>query len=129
MDDYIIIRTGYNQAIREVLDIVDDDVLKDKILRLQRKFWSNKDGYECIIYKYYNEENNIGYILFDDINELKGVCIFVKEKTYIELVAKELIFAKQNYKLVWSEKFDNIEKANEVYLDLLNGYELDIGLV
>ena len=51
MDDYIIIRTGYNLAIKEVLDIVDDDVLKDKILRLQRKHWSNQSGYECIIYK------------------------------------------------------------------------------
>lgn len=125
MDDYIIIRTGYNIAIKEVLDIVDDDVLKDKILRLQRKYWSNQSGYECIIYKYYDEEHNIGYILFDDINELKGVCIFVKEKTYIGLEAKELIFAKQNYKLVWSEKFNNIEKANEIYLDLLKGYTME----
>ena len=112
--DFLILKAGYNEAINEVLETIDKNiyldeenkkVLKDMILRKQRLHWVGNTEYEGFLYKYYDEKSKIGYILFDDIYELKGVCIFVEEGKYKKIDEKELIFARNNYKIIATEKF------------------------
>lgn len=113
-EDFLILKAGYNEAINEILEIIDKNiyldeenkkVLKDMILRKQRLHWIGNAEYEGFLYKYYDEKSKIGYILFDDIYELKGVCIFVEEGKYKKIDEKELIFARNNYKIIATEKF------------------------
>ena len=51
--DFIIMKAGYNQAINDILELVDDDVLKEKIVRKQKAFLFGNKEYKCIITKYY----------------------------------------------------------------------------
>lgn len=127
MEDYIILRAGYNQAIKDIIEtlnnniyISDDDksVIKDAVLRKQRQYLVGNTEYEGFLYKYYDKENNIGYVLFDDIYELKGFVIFIDEGTCKELDAKELIYARNQYELIWNEGFKNQDLINLRYEEL-----------
>lgn len=126
MEDYIIIKAGYDNAVNDILnslaDLPDYDIIKSRILKKQQQYWLKDKEYEGFLYKFYDKENNIGYIIFDDIYKIKGVCLFVKEGKYKELDEKELIFAKNNNVCIWSEKFDNEKTINEKYLQILKPY-------
>lgn len=131
MEDFVILKAGYNEAINEVMEIIDKNiyideenkkVLKDMILRKQRQHWIGNTEYEGWLYKYYDEQAKIGYILFDDIYELKGVCIFIEEGKYKKIDEKELIFAKNNYKMLASEKFTNKDLISLRYDEWLSKF-------
>ena len=68
MDEYIILRSGYNQAINDVLEVLDKniyidienkDVLKDMILRRQKCYLNGQNEYEGSLYKYHDAVNKI----------------------------------------------------------------------
>lgn len=125
-EDFILFRAGYNRAVFEITNILNNntniEVIKDEILRKQRALFAGNEAYEGNLYKYYDKENNLGYILFDDIYELKGVCIFIKEGIYTELPVEELLFAKQNNKLIQSESFTNKDLATFRYQEWLSKF-------
>ena len=132
MEEYIILRTGYNQAINDILETlnkniyIDEEnkkVLKDMILRKQRQYLIGNTEYEGSLYKYHDSQNNIGYIIFDDIYELKGVAIFIEDGTYKELDEKELIFVRNNNEVKWSEQFQNKDLINLRYDEFLNKWK------
>lgn len=129
MDEYIILRSGYNQAINDVLEVLDKniyidienkDVLKDMILRRQKCYLNGQNEYEGSLYKYHDTVNKIGYIIFDDIYEIKGVCIYIEDGTYKELDEKELLFIKKAFSSIWSETFKNKDLINLRYEEFLN---------
>lgn len=128
MEEYIILRTGYNQAVNDILETLQDEiennpVIKDRILRKQRQYLIGNKEYEGFLYKYHDEEHNIGYIVFDDIYEIKGVAIFIKDGTYNELNEKELIFVKNNNVVRWSEQFKNKDLINLRYEEFLSKWK------
>ena len=123
MEDYIILRSGYNQAVNDMLEALKDEietnpVIKDRILRKQRQFLIGNTEYEGFLYKHYDEEHKIGYILFDDIYELKGICIFIEEGTCKQLDEKELIHARNAFPVVWCDTFKNKDLINLKYEEL-----------
>jgi hypothetical protein len=130
-EDFIILKAGYNEAINEVLETIDKNiyldeenkkVLQDMILRKQRQHWIGNTEYEGFLYKYYDEKTKIGYIIFDDIYELKGVCIFIEEGKFKKIDEKELIFARNNYKIIASEKFSNKDLIYLRYTEWLSKF-------
>ena len=131
MEDYIILRSGYDNAINDCLDVIekldidriDKQMIKKEILRKQRAFLIGNKEYESTLYKYYNEENKLGYIVFDDIYEIKGVCIFVEEGKYTELNKKELVFAMENNPIIFSENFKNKDLINLRYDEWLKKFK------
>ena len=128
MEDYIILRAGYNQAIKDIIETLktesqENPVIKDKILRAQRKYLIGNTEYEGFLYKHYDRENNIGYVLFDDIYELKGFAIFIDEGTCKELDCKELLYARSQYELIWNEGFKNQDLINLRYKELLDKWK------
>lgn len=128
MEDYIILRAGYNQAVKDILETLktesqENPVIKDKILRAQRKYLIGNTEYEGFLYKHYDRENNIGYVLFDDIYELKGFAIFIDEGTCKELDCKELLYARSQYELIWNEGFKNQDLINLRYKELLDKWK------
>ena len=128
MEEYIILRTGYNQAVNDMLETLKDEietnpVIKDRILRKQRQYLIGNTEYEAFLYKHYDEEHKIGYILFDDIFELKGVAIFIEEGTYKELSEKELLYARNENPMKSSEKFQNKDLINLRYEELLSKWK------
>lgn len=132
MEDFIILRSGYNQAVNDVLETLNNNVyideenkkvLKDMILRKQRQYLIGNAEYEGYIYKHHDETNKIGYILFDDIYELKGVAIFIEDGTYKELNEKELLYARNEHPMKSSEKFQNKDLINLRYEELLNKWK------
>lgn len=128
MEEYIILRAGYNQAVNDMIEALQSEietnpVIKDRILRRQRQYLIGNTEYEGFLYKYHDEEHNIGYIVFDDIYELKGVAIFIKDGTYKELEEKELIFVKNNNVVRWSDQFKNKDLINLRYEELLSKWK------
>lgn len=125
MEDYIILRAGYNQAVNDILETLKDQIeinpiIKDRILRKQRQYLIGNKEYEGFLYKHYDEEHKIGYILFDDIYELKGICIFIEEGTCKELDEKELLYAKSEFPVIWADTFKNKDLMNLRYEELLS---------
>lgn len=125
MDDFIILKTGYDKAINDILENLQDlpnyDIIKDRVLRQQKRYLLNGKEYEGTLLKYYDSENQLGYLIIDDIFELQGVCIFINDKKYKKISEQELVFVKNNYPLIWSETFDakdintKFEKLLELY--------------
>lgn len=126
MEDYIILRAGYDKAINDVLETLKEmpnyDIIKSRVLKKQQQYLLGNCEYEGFLYKCYDKQNNLGYIIFDDIYEIKGVCLFVKEGKYKDLNEEELIFAKNNNICIWSEKFNNKDYMNLKYEELLKPY-------
>lgn len=135
MDDYIILKSGYNTAIRDVLNTIDNNiyideenktVLKQQILKKQSQFFIGNTQYEGTLTKYHDIKNGLGYIIFDDIYELKGVCIFIEKGKYVDLDEKELIFVKDNFEVKYIESFTNKDLINLRYEEWLNKFEKQI---
>lgn len=125
--DYIIIKAGYDCAINEILEELKNlpnyDIIKSRILRKQQQHFIGNREYEGFLYKFYEEENQLGYLIFDDIYGIKGVCIFIEEGTYKELEEDELIYAKNNILCIWKEKFSQKDLINLRYEELLNKFK------
>ena len=115
MEDYIVLKTGYNNAINEALEILtnlkDYDIIEDRLKRLQRKN-ELKNEYKGTVTKYYDKENKIGFIILDDIYELKGYQILLEDNKYIQIPEKELLYIIKTQEKVWSEDYAYQDRAN-----------------
>ena len=128
MEDFIILNTGYQSAIKESLENLKDlneyDIIKDRLDRLGDKYRIIHDDSKYIgkISKYYDKENDLGYIIFDDIYELKGVMLFVTKKEYKEIAEKELIFIKNTLKPFFNKTYEEQFKMKIEYNNILNNF-------
>lgn len=128
MEDFIILNTGYQSAIKESLENLKDlneyDIIKDRLDRLGDKYRIIHDDSKYIgkISKYYDKENDLGYIIFDDIYELKGVMLFVTKKEYKEIEEKELIFIKNTLKPFFNKTYEEQSKMKIEYNNILNNF-------
>lgn len=117
MEDYIVLKTGYNNAINEALEILTDctdyEIIENRLKRLQRKN-ELKNEYKGTVSKYYDKENKLGFIILDDIYELKGYQILIEDNKYIEIPEKELLYIIKTQEKVWSEDYAYRDRANAV---------------
>lgn len=125
MEDYIVLKTGFNTAINNTLDCLQDlpnyDIIKDRILRLQKNYLSQE--YEGTLTKYYDKQNELGYVILDDNKEIKGACIFLKENKYKMLPESELIFVKNNVLCRYNWTSHNKDYIHMKFEELLNKFE------
>lgn len=123
MEDYIILKTGFNTAVNEILknlkDMPNYDILESRIERIKIKY---NEGYKGTIVKFYDEENQLGYTILNDTEGIKGVCIFINDKKYKELAEEELIFVIKNVKQIWQETYLDKNIINKKYEEFLQPY-------
>ena len=109
--DKIILDAGYDVAINEVLENLKDlkdlpyfEIISD---RLERMKWKRRAGeYEAILTKHYVKDDDVGYIIIDDVNKIRGVMIILSTKEKVELSEYDAIFVKKNIPKVFERKFD-----------------------
>ena len=118
-EDYIILKSGYNQAINDILTIIDDESLKEKILKKQKDFLIGNKEYEATIYKYYIKECNMGYVIFEDIYEIKGVLLDLNKNEIIEIPEDEIIKIRQELLPDTEIEAKNKEYAKLTYENIL----------
>lgn len=115
MEEYIVLRTGYNNAINESLKILSDlkdyEIIENRLKRLQRK-QELQNEYKGTVSKYYDKENKIGFIILDDIYELKGYQILIEDNKYIEISENELLYVIKTQEKIWSEDYAYRDRAN-----------------
>lgn len=115
MEDFIVLKTGYNNAINDSLktlsDLKDYEIIENRLQRLQRK-QELQNEYKGTVSKYYDKENKIGFIILDDVYELKGYQILIEDNKYIEISESELLYVMKTQEKMWSEDYAYQDRAN-----------------
>ena len=112
--DFILLKTGWNEAVREVLRILENKYKKyenmtsvkvdiEKLLNVYGNF--DKSECPCEIFKYY-EKCNYGYIIFNCIDKVEGYMIDLKSKTYMSMTEADCLFDINNLEANYMQKFD-----------------------
>ena len=129
--DFLILKTGWNLAAREVLNILDKKYSKyknmysvkqdiKKLLDAYDQY--DKKDYPCEILKYYENEQ-FGYILLNCIDKIEGYCLDLKEKTYIIMSQVDCLFDINNLPADSIQKFENEEKARVELNKILSNFK------
>lgn len=129
--DFLILKTGWNEAVREVLNILDKKYSKyknmysvkqdiKKLLDAYGKY--DKKDYLCEILKYY-ENKEYGYILLNCIDKIEGYCLDLKEKTYIIMSQVDCLFDINNLPANSIQEFKNEELAREELNKILSNFK------
>lgn len=129
--DFLILKTGWNEAVREVLKILDekyskyknmDSVKKDIKKLLDTYDQYDKKDYPCEILKYY-ENKEYGYILLNCIDKIEGYYLDLKEKTYIIMSQVDCLFDINNLPANSIQEFENEEKARVELNKILSNFK------
>ena len=129
--DFLILKTGWNEAVREVLNILDKKYskyknmysIKQDIKKLLDTYDQNgKLDYPCEILKYY-ENKEYGYILLNCIDKIEGYCLNLKEKTYIIMSQVDCLFDINNLPANSIQEFENEENAREELNKVLSNFK------
>lgn len=129
MEDFIVWSAGYQKAIQDCLEEIkysyDSDIIKDRLVRLsdREKTLKEKNGYLGKILKYYDKENNMGYVIKDDIYNIEGVLLLLDIKRIEELPEKELVFVKNTMKPSMIKDFKNKEELDKEYEKIINKFK------
>ena len=129
MEDFIVLNAGYQKAIQDSLEILKDlqdfDIITDKLLRLsdRERTLKEKNGYLGKILKYYDKENNMGYIIKDDIYNIEGNLLLLDIKRIKKLTEKELVFVKNTMKPSMIKEFKNEEELDKEYEKTINKFK------
>lgn len=129
--DFLILKTGWNLAVREVLNILDKKYSKyknmysvkqdiKKLLDAYDQY--DKKDYPCEILKYY-ENKEYGYILLNCIDKIEGYCLNLKEKTYIIMSETDCLFDINNLPANSIQEFENEEKARVELNKILSNFK------
>ena len=129
--DFLILKTGWNEAVREVLNILDKKYSKyknmysvkqdiKKLLDAYDQY--DKKDYPCEILKYY-ENKEYGYILLNCIDKIEGYCLDLKEKTYIIMSQVDCLFDINNLPANSIQEFKNEELAREELNKILSNFK------
>lgn len=122
-DDYIILKSGYDNAINDILPLIEDEILKYKIKKIQKNKFNQSVIYNCDIYKYYFEKEELGIIIFEDSETIKGIYINLDTSSMGEMKEKDLIYTKIHYKFYSKQNFSNKELAELTYQNLINKWK------
>lgn len=131
--DFIFLRTGWNEAIREVLNILNkkyynytnmDSVKKDigKLL----DYYGDYEQLEitCELYKYYSYDNaDFGFLILNCIDRIEGYCLNIKEKTFTELSQTDCLFDINNLEPMYYHEFKNQKEALEELNKILSKFK------
>lgn len=129
--DFLILKAGWNEAIREVLIILNNKYskyrnmysVKQDIEKLLDTYDQNgKLDYPCEILKYY-ENKEYGYILLNCIDKIEGYCLDLKEKTYIIMSQVDCLFDINNLPANSIQEFENEELAREELNKVLSNFK------
>lgn len=129
--DFLILKTGWNEAVREVLNILDKKYSKYKNMYSVKKDIKklldaydqyDKKDYPCEILKYY-ENKEYGYILLNCIDKIEGYCLNLKEKTYIIMSQVDCLFDINNLPANSIQEFENEELAREELNKVLSNFK------
>lgn len=129
MKDFIVWSAGYQQAIKDCLEeikyLYDSDIIKDRLLRLsdRERTLKEKNGYLGKILKYYDKENNMGYVIKDDIYNIEGDLLLLDIKRIEELPEKELVFVKNTMKPSMVKEFKDEEELDKEYGKIINKFK------
>ena len=129
--DFLILKTGWNEAVREVLNILEKKYSKyknmysvkqdiEKLLDTYDQY--DKKDYPCEILKYY-ENKEYGYILLNCIDKIEGYCLNLKEKTYIIMSQVDCLFDINNLPANSIQEFENEEKARLELNKILSNFK------
>ena len=131
--DFLILKTGWNEAVREVLNILDKKYSKyknmysvkqdiKKLLDAYGKY--EKLDFPCEIYKYYPYGNvDYGHIILSCIDKIEGYCLNIKERTYLEMSETDCLFSINNLTANSIQEFENEEKAREELNKILSNFK------
>lgn len=131
VSNLIIMKSGYSQAVSDFENIVDNIpmdetlrlILKDKMKRKQKAFILGDTEYEATIYKYYLKDINMGYVIFDDIYEIKGVLIDLNKTEITEIPEKEILTIRKEILPDQEIKATNKEYAKMTYENILKPFK------
>lgn len=129
MEDFIVWSAGYQKAIQDCLGeiehLYDYDIIKDRLVRLSDKerTLKEKNGYLGKILKYYDKENNMGYVIKDDIYNIEGNLLLLDIKRIKKLTEKELVFVKNTMKPSMIKEFKNEEELDKEYGEIINKFK------
>ena len=131
--DFLILKTGWNEAVREVLKILDEKYSKyknmDSVKKDIRKLIDTygiyeKNDFKCEVYKYYPYNNvNYGQIILNCINKIEGYCLDIKEHTYMEMSETDCLFSINNLKANSIQEFKNEKLAREELNKVLSNFK------
>lgn len=128
MEDFIILNAGYQSAIRESLENLKDlneyDIIKNRLDRIAERYRISHDNnkYKGVLGKYYDKENDLGYLILNDINHIEGVVLLLSNKKYEILPEEELVFVINTIKNFKLKEFNNEQKIKEEYNNILNNF-------
>ena len=116
MEDFVILKAGYDQAIQDAFlklkDLDNYDIIRYRLNKMKESFGKDKASYKGIMYKFYDKESNTGYIIFDDNFSTKGVIIDISSKEKELITESECIYLIEKMKYAFKKEFDNIEDFN-----------------
>lgn len=96
-EDYIILKTGYNKAINDILPYIKNEIEKEDILRKQAIYNGADKEYKGKQSKYWDKSNDLGYIIFEDIFGSVGFMIDLKSKIITRIDNSEIKFIQENF--------------------------------
>ena len=102
MEDFVILKAGYDQAIQDAFlklkDLDNYDIIRYRLNKMKESFGKDKASYKGIMYKFYDKESNAGYIIFDDNFSTKGVIIDISSKEKELITESECIYLIEKMK-------------------------------
>ena len=129
--DFLILKTGWNEAIREVLKLLDTKYdkyknmysVKKDIGKLLNTYSPNeKLEYTCEIYKYY-DNTDYGYIVLNCIDSIQGYVLNLKNNTYEKMNKVDCLFDINNLTANSILEFKNEDLARKELNKILSNFK------
>lgn len=129
--DFIFLKTGWNEAVREVLKILDKKYnkyqnmasVKNDITKLLSIYGNyEKSDCPCEILKYY-EKSNYGYIIINYIDKIEGYILDLKTKTYMSMSEVDCLFDINNLEANSIQEFKNEQEAQKELENILSKFK------
>ena len=128
MEDFFILNAGYQSAIRDALNELQNlneyDIIKSRLERIAEKHRISHDEnkYNGVLGKYYDKEHDLGYVILNDINHIEGALLILSNKKYEKLPEKELVFVINTVKKFKLKEFNDEKKIKEEYNNILSNF-------
>lgn len=127
--DFIILRSGYNQAVRDIIDIINKCNSKSEIKKLieekQQKTFDITPAVEkfsATIKKYYDKKNNIGCLLINQPKKNSMIILDLNNSKYFESII-DVEYLKNNFEFKEILQFDNFDFFNFKLTEILKNFE------
>ena len=128
-NDFIILRSGYNQAVRDIINIIDNCNSKSEIKKLikekQEKIFDltpSIEFFSASIKKYYDKKNNIGCLLIDEPQKKHMIILDWNTPKYFESII-DSEYLKNNFEFKEILQFDNSDYFQFKLTEILKNFE------